>query len=71
MVINLPTHVKYNSPFLSQTNNLTPVVRIGTKQNAAKEAKIVNHVKSPDCGWLNVDRYDIYIYHQLHSDTSS
>ena len=29
------------------------MARIGTKQNAA----IVNRMKSPDFGWLNVDRY--------------
>ena len=29
------------------------MARVGTKQNAA----IVNRMKSPDFGWLNVDRY--------------
>ena len=33
------------------------MARIGTKQNAAKEAPIVNRLKSPDFVWLNVDRY--------------
>ena len=33
------------------------MARIGTKQNAAKEAQIVNPIKPPDFGWLNVDRY--------------
>ena len=33
------------------------MARIGTKQNDAKEAQIVNRIKSPDFGWLNVDRY--------------
>ena len=35
---------------------------IGTKQNAAKEAPIVNHMKSPDFGWLNVDGYELFNY---------
>ena len=33
------------------------VTRVGTKQNAAKEEPTANCVKSPDLGWLNVDRY--------------
>ena len=33
------------------------MARIGTKQNAAKEAPIVNRLKTPDFGSLNVDRY--------------
>ena len=33
------------------------MARIGTKQNAVKEAQIMNHIKSPDLGLLDVDRY--------------
>ena len=33
------------------------MARIRSKQNAAKEAPIVNRLKSRDFGWLNVDRY--------------
>ena len=35
------------------------MARIGTKQNAAKEAQKANPIKPPDFGWLNVDRYAI------------
>ena len=34
------------------------MAKIGTKQNAAKEAVRANRVKPPDFRWLNVDRYD-------------
>ena len=46
MVINLPTPVKYNCPL--QTYILTGplVARIGTEQNGAKEAPILNREKS-------------------------
>ena len=36
------------------------VAKIGTKENAAKVAPIANCVKSPNFGWLNVDRYVLY-----------
>ena len=36
---------------------------MGTKQNTAKEAQIVNRIESPDFGWLNVDRYVISTSH--------
>ena len=35
------------------------MARIRTKHNTAKEAPVVNCLKSPDFGWLNVDRYEI------------
>ena len=48
MVINLPTPAKYNSPLLNLYTNLTP------------GGQDLNRVNSPDFGWLNVNRYEVY-----------
>ena len=38
--------------------NLKTLIRVG--QNVEKEASIVDRVKSPDFGWLKVDKYELY-----------
>ena len=44
---------------------------IETKQNAVKEAPIDNRMKSPDFGWLNIDRYESYKYYSRYKELTS